>query len=62
MADASDIVREVAGHSALDVTMTIYAHTSLAEKHRALSLLDDRMAKEALSSRRRQTDDETDTR
>ena len=29
------IVREIAGHSALDVTMTIYAHASLEEKYRA---------------------------
>jgi integrase len=26
------VVREIAGHSALEVTMTIYAHTSLSEK------------------------------
>jgi integrase len=38
------IVREIAGHSALEVTMTIYAHASLDEQYRALSLLDDRLA------------------
>ncbi|HEU0088164.1 MAG TPA: site-specific integrase, partial [Pseudonocardiaceae bacterium] len=44
------IVREIAGHAALDVTMTIYAHTSLEEKHRALTRLDERICQEALSS------------
>jgi integrase len=44
------VVREIAGHSALDVTMTIYAHTSLEEKHRALTRLDERIYQEALSS------------
>ena len=45
------IVREIAGHSALEVTMTIYAHASLEEKYRALTRLDERLAKERLSSR-----------
>jgi integrase len=53
------IVREIAGHSALDVTMTIYAHTSLEEKYRALSRLDERLGEESLSSGCRQTGDET---
>ncbi|WP_250291456.1 site-specific integrase [Frankia sp. CiP1_Cm_nod1] len=33
-------VREIAGHSAIEVTMTIYAHSSMAEKRAALSRLD----------------------
>jgi integrase len=48
------IVREIAGHSALEVTMTIYAHASLEEKYRALTRLDERLAKEQLSSDCRQ--------
>jgi hypothetical protein len=56
------VFREIAGHSALDVTMTIYAHTSLEEKYRALSRLDERLGKESLSSDCRQTADETDSR
>jgi integrase len=48
------IVREIAGHSALEVTMTIYAHASLEEKYRALSRLDERLAQERLSSDCRQ--------
>jgi integrase len=40
------VVREIAGHSALEVTMTIYAHASLEEKYRALTRLDERMARE----------------
>lgn len=48
------IVREIAGHSALEVTMTIYAHASLEEKYRALTRLDERLAKERLSSDCRQ--------
>ena len=55
-------LREIAGHSALDVTMTIYAHTSLEEKFRALSRLGERLGKESLSSDCRQTGDETDSR
>jgi integrase len=35
------IVRDIAGHSALDVTMNIYAHASLEEKRAALRKLDD---------------------
>lgn len=38
------IVQQIAGHSAIDVTMTIYAHTSLEEKRRALQLLGDRLS------------------
>jgi hypothetical protein len=32
------------GHSAIDVTMTIYAHASLDEKRTALRRLGDRLA------------------
>src|SRR4051794_26351357 len=56
------IVRDIVGHSGLDVTMTIYAHTSLGEKYRALSLLDDRIGRESLASGCRQTTDEPDNR
>jgi integrase len=52
------IVREIAGHSALDVTMTIYAYASLDEKYRALTRLDDRLAEVPLSSNSRQTGSE----
>ena len=38
------IVQEIAGHSALDVTMNIYAHASLDEKRAAMRLLSDRLA------------------
>ncbi|WP_049796023.1 site-specific integrase [Frankia sp. EAN1pec] len=34
------IVRDIAGHSAIEVTMTIYAHASMGEKRRALGKLD----------------------
>lgn len=37
------IVRDVVGHSALDVTMSIYAHVSLEEKRTALLKLEDRL-------------------
>ena len=33
------IVQQIVGHSAIDVTMTIYAHASLEEKRKALSTL-----------------------
>ncbi|MEV4296534.1 tyrosine-type recombinase/integrase [Microbispora rosea] len=33
------IVREIVGHSDIEVTMTIYAHASLDEKRRALGKL-----------------------
>lgn len=33
------VVREIVGHSAIEVTMTIYAHVSLDEKRKALSRL-----------------------
>ena len=33
------IVREIVGHSDIEVTMTIYAHASLDEKRRALGTL-----------------------
>ncbi|WP_276607706.1 tyrosine-type recombinase/integrase [Microbispora catharanthi] len=33
------IVREIVGHSDIEVTMTIYAHASLDEKRKALSRL-----------------------
>jgi integrase len=35
------IVRDIVGHSDIEVTMTIYAHTALAEKQRALGKLGD---------------------
>lgn len=38
------IVRECVGHSAVDVTMTIYAHASLDEKRTARKRLGDRLA------------------
>jgi len=41
---APHIVQEIVGHSAIDVTMTIYAHTSLEEKRKALALLGNRLA------------------
>jgi integrase len=41
---APHIVQQIAGHSALDVTMNIYAHASLEEKRAALRLLSDRLA------------------
>ncbi|MGO4600361.1 tyrosine-type recombinase/integrase [Terrabacter sp. 2YAF2] len=41
---APHIVQEIVGHSAIDVTMTIYAHTSLDEKRKALQLLGERLA------------------
>ncbi len=34
------IVRDIAGHSAIEVTMTIYARASMGEKRRALGKLD----------------------
>ena len=30
------VVREIVGHSAIEVTMTIYAHVSLDEKRKAM--------------------------
>jgi integrase len=33
------VVREIVGHSAIEVTMTIYAHASLEEKRKALAKL-----------------------
>jgi integrase len=33
------VVREIVGHSAIEVTMTIYAHASLDEKRKALGKL-----------------------
>lgn len=33
------IVREIVGHSDIEVAMTIYAHASLGEKRRALGKL-----------------------
>ncbi|HET7398121.1 MAG TPA: hypothetical protein VFJ94_06335 [Intrasporangium sp.] len=41
---APHIVQEIAGHSAIDVTITIYAHTSLEEKRKAMGLLRERLA------------------
>jgi hypothetical protein len=39
-------VREIVGNSAIDLTMTIYAHASLDEKRRALDRLGDRLAEQ----------------
>lgn len=33
------VVREIVGHSDIEVTMTIYAHVSLEEKRKALARL-----------------------
>jgi integrase len=33
------VVREIVGHSDIEVTMTIYAHVSLEEKRKALGKL-----------------------
>jgi integrase len=33
------VVREIVGHSAIEATMTIYAHASLEEKRKALAKL-----------------------
>jgi len=33
------IVREIVGHSDIEVTMTIYAHVSLEDKRKALAKL-----------------------
>ena len=41
---APDMVREIVGHSDIEVTMTIYAHTSLDEKRRALGKLGEALA------------------
>jgi integrase len=38
------VVRDIVGHSALDVTMNIYAHVSLDEKRMAMEKLADRLA------------------
>jgi integrase len=35
------VAREIVGHSAIEVTMTIYAHVSLDEKRKALGKLGD---------------------
>ena len=37
------VVQQIVGHSAIDVTMTIYAHASLEEKRTALSRLGERL-------------------
>jgi integrase len=39
-----DMVREIVGHSDIEVTMTIYAHTSLDEKRQALGKLGNALA------------------
>ncbi len=36
-------MRETVGHSAIDVTMTIYAHTSLDEKRTAMLRLAEKL-------------------
>ena len=38
------VVKQIVGHSAIDVTMTIYAHASLDEKRTALQRLGERLA------------------
>lgn len=38
------VVHQIVGHSAIDVTMTIYAHASLEEKRKALSRLGETLA------------------
>ncbi len=38
---APDMVREIVGHSDIEVTMTIYAHTVLDERRQALAKLGD---------------------
>jgi hypothetical protein len=38
------MVREIVGHSDIEVTMTIYAHTCLSEKRQALGKLGDALA------------------
>lgn len=38
---APNVVREIVGHSDIEVTMTIYAHTSLDDKRAALRKLGD---------------------
>ena len=38
------VVQQIVGHSAIDVTMTIYAHASLDEKRPALRRLGERLA------------------
>jgi integrase len=43
---APHTVRDIAGHSAIEVTMTIYAHTSMEEKRRALGRLDGHLSGE----------------
>ncbi|MFF3669723.1 hypothetical protein [Microtetraspora malaysiensis] len=35
------VVRDIVGHSGIEVTMTIYAHVSLDDKRRALGKLGD---------------------
>jgi integrase len=37
------VVQQIVGHSAIDVTMNIYAHTSLEEKRTALDRLGKRL-------------------
>jgi hypothetical protein len=38
------VVREIVGHSAIEVTMTICAHASLDEKRTAMRLLGEKLA------------------
>ena len=44
------VVREIVGHSDIEVTMTIYAHVSLDEKRKALGKLGDVLGPRPLSS------------
>jgi integrase len=40
---SSPVVQQIVGHSAIDRTMTIYAHSSLDEKRAALDRLGKRL-------------------
>jgi hypothetical protein len=46
------MVREVAGHSDTEVTMTIYAHVSLEEKCKALGKLGEVRSADAVAVKR----------
>ena len=55
------IVRDIAGHSATEVTMTIYAHTSMDEKRDALGKLDEHLTDNHAVEKKRDGDqDEPD--
>jgi integrase len=46
------VVRDIAGHSAIHVTMTIYAHTSMDDKRQAIKRLDQRLTGDPTAERR----------